>query len=234
MIAAGLADREMARRKALLTAVASVLRRVPYDDAVVTAGGLRIQLRLYYGPGLSGAASVSELCAGVAIAGGRVGSSGSIFHGVGLVPPTRSERAATRKSWTMGLREDPPLIRRAGGDREITPESIVPPGCAYVSDDGVHRQARASSSPSPWRDGGNARGGTTCRMGRFVNYIAMLERFMETAQVSSVDRQIVDLVVEGKSIQWISDELGIGRSTVHNRIVAVRKLAGIVGPGRGR
>jgi len=85
------------------------------------------------------------------------------------------------------------------------------------------------------RDGGDRKGHYVRRKRRFPAYIESIRSLLEgRALISSVDRQILEYVTEGKTMKWIADKLGMKKPTVFIRIAKFRRNYGVDGPGPGR
>lgn len=244
-IAAEVVRREKERRAELAAAIAAVI--VFAKDEEIFPSALRRHLRMYYGEELTMSATAAELCAGVAVAGGVICDSENnqarrVFLHVRLRPPSRTERKRVADMWNKELPPgELPMIRRPidglDGRGGIIEEDAIDraPGSLYIAH-GVHKQTPDPDAITSWRDGGaGRRGETVARRRRFPDYIARLSKYLASgALVSAVDRQLIELVIEGKSLQWIADELQMTKANVHKRVAAVRKVAGIAGPGPGR
>lgn len=247
-IAAEVVRREKERRAELAVAIAAVV--VFAKDGETSPAALCRHLRMYYGEELASSATAAELCAGVAVAGGVICDSENnqarrVFLHVKLRPPLRAERKRVADKWNRELPPgELPMIRRPSdgaftGNAPTSERHAIDrrPGDLYVSF-GVHRQVPDPDAITAWRTGGAGKGkprGEVARRRRFPDYIARLSKHLDSgALISAVDRQLIELVTEGKSLQWIADELQMTKANVHKRVAAVRKVAGIAGPGPGR
>jgi hypothetical protein len=111
----------------------------------------------------------------------------------------------------------------------------MPEGTVFRGEGGVYRQVQPQSATMLMRDGGNGKGSYVIRRRRFPSYIDRLRAFLDGGPpIGVVDRQVLEYVCEGHTLQWIADEIGIKKATIHKRIVKIRKAAGIAGPGPGR
>lgn len=228
---------ERSRREELRLAVLAVVEKADSASGF-RATQLRRHVARYYGQAIAHGAAPFELVGFAAEAGGY-STSGYIWN-VKLRSPDRTERRRIAAKWNEGL--PPPelsMIKRAALERDDTAGDMLfelPPGLPYLSD-GVHKQLPPMDSVAVWRDGGNgARGsGVSMRRRRFPAYLANLRAYLDRASsLSSVDRQLLEFVVEGKSLQWIADELGMTKANVHKKVSAARKVGGVAGPGPGR
>lgn len=246
-MAAEAVRREKERRAELAAAIAAVI--VFAKDEEIRPSTLRDHLRLYYGQETTMGATAAELCAGVAVAGGVICDSENnqrnrVFLHVKLRKPSATERRRVAAKWNKALPPaELPMIKRAFECPESRHESVAKneifdlvPGLV-TKIGGVHRQIPDPESVTAWRDGGGGRGkgGTVARRRRFPDYIERLSKYLASgANVSAVDRQMIEFVIDGKSLQWIADELSMTKANVHKRIASVRRVAGIAGPGPGR
>ncbi len=243
--AAQIAADEVKRRAAVRQAVLDVVCYDPGSDLTVSA--LRSHIAMYYGTALACGASVAELAGACAeIEGTYPGGKTYLVWYACLVPPSRAAKRRVANQWNEGLPPpELPMIKRnfsanAPGTFEQDSaglEHIQPPGSLHKSH-GIHRAAVDPEVSLVYRDGGAAGkvgSGSTSRLRRFPAYVERLRAYIEkSGAVSAVNREICEHVIEGKSLQWIADELGMTKASVHKRVVNVRKLAGIAGPGSGR
>ncbi len=244
--AAKIVSDEIDRRAELRAAIAEVVEFAGLTDEV-SIGALHRHLAKYYGPELAEGATRAELIGGAAAAAaaGRGWVDGDRITGVRLRKPSRAELRRIAAQWNKGLPQaEVPAIRRphglggygvdGKGDTEY--HELPPPGSLYRVD-GIYRQSPDPATLHAWRDGGNGhRGGVTIkRARRFPSYVARLRAFLDgPAVISSVDREILEHVIEGRTLQWIADEMAMKKPTVHKRVNKIRTRAGIAGPGRGR
>lgn len=241
-------EKEKRRRSDLRVAVCEAVNFDPEIDEFVSVAALRRHLALYYGKALADGATFADLGGAVAVTGGIVTDGG--FLAIELVKPSRAARTRIAAKWNRDLpRGEIPQIRRLrhGGDGDETgrsdalPDGFVdivslPEGSLYQGAGGVFRQVPPQSAALVTRDGGvwNKRGQTIRRKRRFPAYLQKVRDFLDTGHVSAVDRQILEHVVEGHTLRWIADELGMKKPTVFARIRRIRRKYGIAGPGAGR
>lgn len=241
---------ETRRRADLMHALSCVLSKSKGSDVLGTDSvrtsmdGVRRMVARFYGADLARGASAAEISAGVAIAGGRQsryqderGVRPLHFRGVTLQPPSATEQRRIVAQWNKGL-PDPevtPIRRVASDGNEVLDRFEMPPGTSYQQH-GVHKVS-GSGEPSMWTNGGAglADGSTVQRPRRFVGYIDAVRSFLDkTTSITAVDRSILEYVCEGKTVQWIADEIGVTYQAIQKRICKHRKAAGISGPGKGR
>lgn len=254
---------EIERRAELVQAVSEAVKADPAIDAVpVSANAVRRHLSMYYGKELAEGATIADLAGAIARIGGIMTSAG--FVCVELVKPSREARLRIAEKWNKGLpAREVPLIRRgnigaasgASAGTEVAGRAVdgdefvdvasLPPGTLYRGPNGVYRQVTPESA-AIHRDGGvwNKRGQSVTRKRRFPSYLAKLREFLDKepgtpfakveAMISAVDRQILEYVIEGQTLRWIADEMGMKKPTVYKRVAKIRREAGISGPGPGR
>lgn len=231
----GAAVSEKKRRRELASALRHVLS-YSFGDTLAT-GSLRRHLSMFYGKDLAYGAFYPELCAGVAIAGGSVPATNRAFMDVALKTPGKRELRRIYSRWTDGL---PPIVGAPiGGDRRgdlsFADLAGAPAGTQYVGHDGRHRQVPPDSAVTQWRTGGDGNGGTKWRRRRFAEYAEAIAVYLSSdAGIPAVDRQILELVVEGLAVRSIAKEVRMSKSVVHRCIARHRALGGITGPGCGK
>ncbi len=231
-------DRRLETRQAILDVVELD------GDASFTIAALRRCLAVYYGADIADGATVADLSGG-ACAAGAFPAHGE-FLGARLRKPARAALRRVANKWEKRLpAPELPLIRRRvsvsradeeGPHYDEIEGASIPPGACI----NVHGKWYQNSDPATlhaWSTGGGQRrGGPQHRTKRrFPGYVAMLRALLDSAfPVSAVDRQICEFVIEGRTIRWIADELGMKRPTVHKRVKLLRDRANIPGPGSGR
>lgn len=226
---------ERERRSELAGAVAELVFEDP--GAGFPLGDLRRQLRLYYGAAMADGATIADLHGLVAIAGGYP-SGGWVFD-ASLRRPSREALRKVRDKWNKGLPPaELPMIRQHHTLRPDSPDFPDAP-----ADHPVKVEGRWYQTQDPATRGVIAGGGTNSRRigtrygakRRFPSYVAALRGCLDkVSTVSAVDRQIVEFIIEGRTIRWIADELGMKAPTVQKRVRQFRVAAGISGPGSGR
>jgi hypothetical protein len=250
-------DAEHRRRRELREAIGEI---VVWDDKAlksVSISALRRQLSTYFGAAMAEGATFADLAGAIAEIGGGIRERG--FVHIRLRPPSREAMRRIVAKWNKGLpKGEAPLIRRLRSQEDAGFEDLSvdgrfdfldlvssPVGTLYQKE-GVYHQIPPETAALVTRSGGvwNKPGQTITRKRRFPSYIERLRAFLEKepgnpfakneAMISAVDRQILEYIIEGKTLRWIAQEIGMKKATIHKRVVKIRNAAGIPGPGPGR
>lgn len=235
MNAAEVVEAERERRAEVRQACLDVIERGAPHEAITLAQLVR-HIETYYGKTIARSATVAELVSGAAEAGACPTSSW--LWNVRLIKPSRAAMLRIAAKWNAQIPDaDIPMIRRPHapiGGETIDPGDVPRPGAVFKSH-GVYRQFPDPESSIAWRDGGDNRHGSTSRRRRFPGYIARIRAYLDKEPtIAATDRVILEFIVEGKTLRWIADEIGMKTSTVHKRVAQLRDKAGIPGPGAGR
>ncbi len=204
---------------------------------------LRAHIARFYGSELATLATEAELRGACAEAGADVGLI--LMMDVALRRPSREAMRRIAAKWNEGLPPpELPMIKRpnrpgpGGFEQDAAGFDLMQPPGSMRKTNGVHRLTVDPEVAIAHRDGGatGRRGtGSTSRRRRFPAYIARLREFLDRVNdLGAVNREIFEHIVDGRSLQWIADEMSMTKASVHKRVANARRLAGIAGPGSGR